>query len=681
MADFGRGIPRFLSPSALLPADAQAHAWVAQELARGLPHGWVSVCSGGFPFGPHYQSLAIVLSAVLLRVGMAPISAVNALGVASTIGAPLLVLSCLRAANARPAASAAGAAVSAWCLTPYRFITPVSSYVGAGVLSQTVGIALALAVARAICSRGSRAAWWAAPVLGALAVTAHVQVTLVAFLVTAPLVALAAPRGSRERYLLAAAGAFVVAVAIYLPGLATMHVPLSWSKSSLEGIRNFPDRSAFELLTGEMLDNSRPPGFTALVALACAGLLASIRTPAARGVLALFVTSLLAAASGRLAGGSVLVEVFAPHRAASMVPLASGAVVAFGLGEWSSRLARFASERIAGASGWAVAVAAAGWGAASSAFWVRARIEAEDGLAGAHECGASTPDGYRTADVAAWLRDLPPGRLLIDAESFEVGGVPLACPSIHGLELASPEPVGASYGGPGTQVGVLQQAFDRLAITTAGADGRAEVLGVRTVLHARARPPGGSWTVRRAQGDVVLSQRTAGTAFVGAGCVRSVWRGADRAVRDRLFDVGPPPGPYDDPRVLVLLEAGTGPVVEAPVVDECDASTTTVTEQPRESGAYEAVVQSLAPFDVVIRATYFPTWRIEVDGTPQAVREVAPGFPSARVPPGTHRVVAVFDPLPHYRDGIVAAIVAIGGLAWLGGRRGRVMPREAAGAG
>src|ERR1700722_5003350 len=56
-----RRLPRLLSAGAILPADAQSHAWVAQELARvGLPHGWIDVCAAGFPFGPEYQSFTLL---------------------------------------------------------------------------------------------------------------------------------------------------------------------------------------------------------------------------------------------------------------------------------------------------------------------------------------------------------------------------------------------------------------------------------------------------------------------------------------------------------------------------------------------------------------------------------------------------------------------------------------------
>src|SRR5262245_14626603 len=91
------GAPRFVAADAILPSDAQAHAWVAAEVARGIPHGWVAVCSGGFPFGAHYQSVALVLAAALMRVGIAPITAVNALGLTASLALPLLVVSCARA--------------------------------------------------------------------------------------------------------------------------------------------------------------------------------------------------------------------------------------------------------------------------------------------------------------------------------------------------------------------------------------------------------------------------------------------------------------------------------------------------------------------------------------------------------------------------------------------------------
>src|SRR5438105_3229344 len=92
MAPLLRGASRFVAADAILPSDAQAHAWVAAEIARGIPHGWVAVCSGGFPFGPHYQSVAIAIAAFAMKVGVAPITAVNSLGLVATLAAPLLLV-------------------------------------------------------------------------------------------------------------------------------------------------------------------------------------------------------------------------------------------------------------------------------------------------------------------------------------------------------------------------------------------------------------------------------------------------------------------------------------------------------------------------------------------------------------------------------------------------------------
>src|SRR5438132_14044469 len=112
-------------------------------------------------------------------------------------------------------------------------------------MSQVVGIALVLATARLVV--GSRAAW-AIPCFAALSIGAHTQVGAVSLALAAPAVLVAAGAQTRRRFLLAAIAALVAGIALYLPGLLTMRVPLSWSKGSLEVITTFPRHDALDLL-------------------------------------------------------------------------------------------------------------------------------------------------------------------------------------------------------------------------------------------------------------------------------------------------------------------------------------------------------------------------------------------------------------------------------------------------
>jgi len=99
---------RFAAEGASLPGDTAAHAQVAREIAeQGLPHGWIASYSAGFPFGPHYQSGALLVTAALIRAGLSPLGATHLVGLGATLLVPLLFLYAGLAAGARPAAEVA----------------------------------------------------------------------------------------------------------------------------------------------------------------------------------------------------------------------------------------------------------------------------------------------------------------------------------------------------------------------------------------------------------------------------------------------------------------------------------------------------------------------------------------------------------------------------------------------
>jgi hypothetical protein len=315
---------------------------------------------------------------------------------------------------------------------------------------------------------------------------------------------------------------------------------------------------------------------------------------------------------------------------------------------------------------WLLVVPVLGWGVGTRGSWLEERVGLERDWRGDHECGAGTPAGYRTRDVAAWLADLPPGRFVVDAPSFSAPPG-LACPSLHGLELSSTQPLGGSAGGPGSQNGSINDAFEELRLSEPGADARAEALGIRTVLHTRAHRPAGDWHVLEARGDVELSARGGASGIMGVGCVRRVWRGSDRAIHERLLRADAWPSVLDSPKRLVAVEltpAGFEDVEVDP--GACDESGAVITELAREPGAYAADLRAAHDVDVVVRAAAFPTWRVWVDGEVTPTRLVAPGFFAARVGAGSHRIEARVSPLPYYRAGLAAwglAIVALGVLA------------------
>jgi hypothetical protein len=98
--------------------------------------------------------------------------------------------------------------------------------------------------------------------------------------------------------------------------------------------------------------------------------------------------------------------------------------------------------------------------------------------------------------------------------------------------------------------------------------------------------------------------------------------------------------------------------------DGCDFQGAEVHETPREPGAYEAIVVAPHEVDVVIRASYVPEWRVQIDGRNAVIRPVAPGFFSVRVHPGTHRIDAVVSLPRGYVASLVLAAIALTALAF-----------------
>jgi hypothetical protein len=557
--------------------------------------------------------------------------------------------------------------VAFWASPVSAFVGIPDAYLVQGLLSQSVGIAVGLAFLRVLI--GGRPVWLLPP-LAAVVMLSHTQIGLLVLVISVPAVAIAGRSAMRWAFALAAFGALLVAAAVYGPGVLTMHVPFSWSKGALKFIASFPIESPLDwLIEGSLLDLDRPAVATACAVVGLFGLGTSVRRRSSQAALVSFAALVGIAVSGRFVAGTRIgtaLELLSPDRARTLLTPVVGAIVALGWGEWLRFAERIAPRRAIVLVAWALPVAIGAFGVATRTPWLRERAQIEHDLSGDHECGASTPNGYRTDLVRGWVKKPALGRLVIDMASFRVfPGVALSCPALHGIELDSAAPLGSTSGGPGSQVGVMQEAFDSMRMSDPGGAARAEALGVGSILHVRARRPESPFVVRESHGDVELSVREGGTSYVGVGCVRARWGAPDRALRDRLFaTLGSPGSVLDDPRTLVELSPRPGSFVEQPVADEaCDARTADVRESPREPGAYEAWIDTPAPVDAVIRASAFPTWRIEIDGVAVATRVVAPGFPSARVPPGRHHVVAVVSLPRFYVAGILSAWALVAALS------------------
>jgi hypothetical protein len=660
----------------LLPPDAFSHAAVAQAIARkGLPHGWVDVYDAGFPFGIHYQSVALLLDAALIKLGSSAMVATNALGVLALLAAPVTFAWATHRSGLHPLASLAGAIVITAVAPEHPMVGGWESYLSQGLLSQVVTIPILVVCASVVVS-GSSPRWMGCvPWLGALAVAAHTQVTIMAFAAAVPAVVAAGTREVRERFLLASAGATVGAIALYGTGALNFTVPFGAPRAQVWRLMGFP---LGRMMDGDFFDRDRAPILTLAWIASATFLLPLVRSRAPRGAL-LFVAAASFVTFGRdafLQAGHAAYALFGiapPARMMVVMPLAVALSVSIALHELDGRLGLLFGS--GDAQGWlrrarhhaplaACVAALAAFTLVTRWGWIQGQVALRGSLSGSQECGEMTPRGYSTRRAEQWLEGLDRGRFVTDPDSF-----PEACPSEHGLDLSSPVPLGTNVGGPGSQVGVLGLAFGSLQLAAPGSAERAEALGVRDVLASRAHAPRGpGWSERASQEDTILVERTGGTDFVGVGCVVEEWAGADRLLREALMtELEAGARWLSEPTSLVALSEAPGPIRRRSVErGACDASGARVVEQRMKPGAYAADVSTPSEVDVVIRATYLATWEVRVDGALVPKRRVAPGFVSVRVPAGVHRVEATVQ-LP--AGSLVALFVGCLCLALLGSSR------------
>ena len=671
-------VPDVLRSTALLPSDASSHAVVAKALATGGGSGgWVDRYSGGFPFFLHYQGLAVVLVAGLIRLGVHPIVATQLVGLAAILATPFVALVALQRAGARPAPALLGAALLALMVCEHPLDGGTEAYLSEGLLSQVVFMPVGIAwIAMILEDRPRGGHLFAA----ALLPLAHTQLVVALFAAVLP-VALGFARGAiRRRITLSALCALAVGVAVYGPGLVRFEVPLGAPEGYSWQVAGQPPSHVFDwLLDGTLLDAGRPPILTSVarVSVLLTLGLALGRSCVRWGLALLAVTTALAVCGTMLArwgAGRAILSLVSPQRATALIPLAISGVVSLGLSEVLARAERAQRDRVARlARGlcWGLVLLALLAAGASKANVLLTRGAVERTWAGDHECGPTTAAGFSARSVDTWVGSLERGRLLIDPASF-----PDECPIHRGVELASTVPLGASVGGPGSQVGVLESAMGRLDLARSDVASRAETLGVRYVLRrsdgSSPTPPG--FRVRDERGSVRLIERTGGTDLFGVGCLVQRWSGPNADLRQALLaDFRGDQETLRDPAALIELDVVDGTLRQEPLTpDKGCASHATLVEHPTRPGVYEATVETPLRTFAVVRATFVPgLWALSVDGQPSPVVRVAPGFLATPVPAGEHVVRAAVSWPPRYGPGCLAALGFVVLVTWLERRRGR----------
>lgn len=639
-------LPTLLRSDALVPSDASTHAAVAAAMAReGLPHGWVETFNGGFPVALHYPVVGWLLVAGLVRAGLPIVSAFQSVAIGCLLLAPVVAVAAAWRRGASPAAALGGGAMIAWLSPHNAFVGGWETALTRGLLSQVISWPASLLLVGAVVSEGPA---WAPVLAGALLFAVHPQVGVGVLLVLLPAVIASWDRAAALRFGRALLGACVLGVAEYGPGLRTLRVPFGWPPMEEWQRLGFPPARMLDwLLFGGLLDKDRAPVISLFWLFSVAILLAGLRRRACRVALVAAGTALLLALSGRALGhlgglGALLLSFLQPLRVLPMVPITAAGCVVVAITELQATVESLASPRP-----WASA-SAGGLGGVLLALltalalparfrWVAERLTEETVPAAGEKCGSARPD-VQISTALPWLTGLTRGRV----EFYAPPGVQ-PCAFTRGTILASPLPL-AHGGGVGAHVGVNSVAFEQLRPTQPGSARRAERLGIRYLVHTLDQTPApeDGWIERHRGGGVILSEREGGTDLVGVGCISRVWRGPDAALREALVrDLRGDTSALDRP-TLTQIEAAPGALAESEVaLGACSTEGAAVVERRREPGAYEATIEALAPVDVVIRASAFPSWRVWVDGVEAPVRQVAPGFPSVRVPPGRHRIEAV----------------------------------------
>lgn len=176
-----------------------------------------------------------------------------------------------------------------------------------------------------------------------------------------------------------------------------------------------------------------------------------------------------------------------------------------------------------------------------------------------------------------------------------------------------------------------------------------ELFNVRWVIQpsGRASPPNG--TLIETQGRHELYRIENATGYIGVVDVD----GSYPAARDTVGKGAVPmlaSGAVNTPPVLPVVQFENLKPVPSTVVAGATTTPGTVASQTADgdAGRYTAQVDMQREGYVIARVAYHPRMHALVDGVRQPTAMVAPAFVGVRVPAGTHEVVFVYTPYPHY---------------------------------
>ena len=133
--------------------------------------------------------------------------------------------------------------------------------------------------------------------------------------------------------------------------------------------------------------------------------------------------------------------------------------------------------------------------------------------------------------------------------------------------------------------------------------------------------------------------------------------------RERLYEASvravvgatrPPPGDFD--QVEQIGRVWVAWLDAAPIVELGGPGT--IASHSGSDGIWEVTIDAPSDTRLVVRETFDPGWRAEIDGVPTPIGTHRGTFLALRVPPGHHGVCLVYDP-PEFRIALMASSIAV----------------------
>jgi hypothetical protein len=178
------------------------------------------------------------------------------------------------------------------------------------------------------------------------------------------------------------------------------------------------------------------------------------------------------------------------------------------------------------------------------------------------------------------------------------------------------------------------------------------ILGVRDLLQEKGDAP------LHLPGLHVVYNGPDATIYANAGALPRTWLVDDQqVVPDENAALARLVSPSFDPRRAVLTGRALPGLARVPTggAPRPSPGTARIVHYGTEQVTIES--RSRRPAELVLSDTYYPGWRVAVDGRPARIDRVDGLFRGVPVPAGTHRVEFTYDPAS-YRTGVIVTIVA-----------------------